>query len=141
MRLLFLLLLITIPMTVLSNHKTTQSELFVVLTSADEETQMMAMVLATQAAEQGTSVRILLCSDAGKLAIRGLPSRSFEPSGRSPRDLLYNLKANGAKVEVCGIFIPNRDFIRSDLEDGITIANPGEVAAYMMKPGVKLFTF
>lgn len=143
MRLIFLLLLITIPMTVLSNHKTSESEseLFVVLTSADEETQMMAMVLATQSANQDVQVRVLLCSDAGYLAVEGEESRTFEPAGRSPKDLLNGLIQNGVTVEVCGIFLPNRDLTEEHLIDGITAASPPEVAAYMKKPGLKLFTF
>ena len=38
--------------------------LFVVLTSDDAETQMMAMVLATQSHNKDVPVRVLLCSNA-----------------------------------------------------------------------------
>lgn len=139
MKTISLLFLFGFSLTVQPNSSA--NELFVMLSSSDQETQMFAMVLATRAAEQGKAVRILLCGEAGRMAIRGLPSDKFGPSDRSPHELLYNLKSNGARVEVCAIFIPNRDFIRSDLEDGITIANPDDVASYMMRPEVKLLTF
>ena len=124
-----------------ASAENSDNELFVILTSADEETQMMAMVLATQAAEQGTDLRILLCSDAGKLAIRGLDSKKLEPSEKSPGDLLSALMNRGVKVEVCRLFIPNHFYIRSDLVDGVSQADPAEVANFMMRPNVRLLTF
>jgi predicted peroxiredoxin len=118
-----------------------QDELFVVVTSADAETQMMAMVLATQSLNQGVQVRVLLCSGGGYLAVQGHESRVFQPADRSPEDLLRGLISNGVKVEVCGIFLPNRDLTESDLIDGVTPASPPEVAEYMRQDGVRYFTF
>jgi hypothetical protein len=53
------------------------NELFVVITTADAETQMMAMVLATQSVNQDVAVRILLCGEAGNLAIEEYTSPVF----------------------------------------------------------------
>ncbi len=137
----FILFLLSLMMINPATNTESEKELFVVLTSADQETQMMAMVIATQTANQDVPVRILLCSDAGYLAIDGTESRQFEPAGRSPKELLSGLMQRGATVEVCGIFLPNRELAEGDLIEGITVASPPEVAAYMMKDGVRYFTF
>ncbi len=116
-------------------------ELFVVLTSSDAETQMMAMVLATQSFNQDVPVRVLLCSDAGDLALQDSESPAFKPADRSPKQLLNGLIANGVQVEVCGIYLPNRDVDETDLIEGVGLAAPPEVAAYMKQEHVRYFTF
>ena len=115
--------------------------LFVVLTSDDAETQMMAMVLATQSLNKDVPVRVLLCSDAGDLALKDSESPAFAPADRSPKQLMMGLMDNGVKVEVCGIYLPNRDYTEADLIDGIGTAAPPEVAEYMKQEGVRYFTF
>jgi len=115
--------------------------LFVVLTSDDAETQMMAMVLATQSLNKDVPVRVLLCSAAGDLALKDSESTSFAPADRSPKQLMMGLMDNGVKVEVCGIYLPNRDYTEADLIDGIGTAAPPEVAEYMKQEGVRYFTF
>ncbi len=116
-------------------------DLFVVVTSDDAETQMMAMVLATQSMDQEVDVRILLCSDGGDLALEHTEYPSFAPVDRSPKQLLSGLIEQGAKVEVCGIYLPNRDYDENDLIDGVETAAPPEVAEYMTQENVRLFTF
>ena len=139
-RIIFLLLMLA-PMTVLSNNDNSTEDLFVVLTSGDAETQMMAMVLATQSANQNVSVRVLLCSEAGELAIEGTESPEFAPSNRSPKQLLNGLIDRGVKVEVCGIFLPNRENTEENLMEGVGAAAPPEVAEYMKRENVRYFTF
>jgi predicted peroxiredoxin len=117
------------------------NELFIVLTTSDTETQMMAMVLATQSVNQGVTVRILLCGEAGNLAIEKFSSPAFAPSNRSPKQLLAGLIELGITVEVCGIFLPNRDLTTTDLIPGVSAASPPEVAAYMKQGHVRYFTF
>jgi intracellular sulfur oxidation DsrE/DsrF family protein len=121
-------------------HSETES-LFVVLTSDDAETQMMAMVLATQSLNKEVPVRVLLCSDAGDLALKDSESPTFAPADRSPKQLLLGLMDRGVQVEVCGIFLPNRDYTEADLIDGIGTAAPPEVAEFMKQKGVRFFTF
>lgn len=58
----------------------------------------MTMVLATQSINQGVKVRILLCSEAGELAIRENNSPAFKPADRSPKQLLNGLVEQGAVV-------------------------------------------
>ncbi|MGM0545758.1 MAG: DsrE family protein [Bacteroidota bacterium] len=115
--------------------------LFIVLTSDDAETQMMAMVLATQSLDKNVSVRVLLCSDAGDLALKDSEAPSFAPSDRSPKQLLMGLIDNGVQVEVCGIYLPNRDYTEEDLVEGVETAAPPEVAEFMKQDGVRYFTF
>ncbi len=116
-------------------------DLFLILSSDNAETQMMAMVLATQSFNQDVTVRILLCGEAGDLALKDSESPNFKPADRSPKDLLTGLLNRGATVEVCGIYLPNRTVEESDLMDGIGVAAPPEVAAYMKLANVRLMTF
>jgi predicted peroxiredoxin len=141
MKLITLIALILVPISVLSNNDNSSEDLFVVLTSGDAETQMMAMVLATQSANQDVSIRVLLCSEAGELAIRGTESPEFAPANRSPKQLLNGLIDRGVKVEVCGIFLPNRDYTEENLMEGVGVAAPPEVAEFMKREGVRYFTF
>ena len=125
----------------LAEAQSENDPLFVVLTSNDAETQMMAMVLATQSLNKDVPVRVLLCSAAGDLALKDTESTSFAPADRSPKQLMMGLMDNGVKVEVCGIYLPNRDYTEADLIDGIGTAAPPEVAEYMKQEGVRYFTF
>ncbi len=143
MKLLSLLLLtiFTLPTLAISAENNSTDELFVILTSDDAETQMMAMVLATQSANQDVNIRVLLCSSAGKLALKDNESPNFKPADRSPKQLLNGLIERDVKVEVCGIFLPNREATEADLIEGIGVASPPEVAEYMKKDGIRYFTF
>jgi len=125
----------------MAEAQTENDPLFVVLTSDDAETQMMAMVLATQSLNKDVPVRVLLCSDAGDLALKDSESPAFAPADRSPKQLLMGLMDNGVQVEVCGIYLPNRDYTEADLMDGIGTAAPPEVAEFMKQEGVRYFTF
>lgn len=117
------------------------NDLFVVVTSSDAETQMMSMVLATQSANQDVNVRVLLCSDGGNLAIETEEFPVFQPAGRTPQQLLMGLLDRGVTVEVCAIYLPNREYTEDDLMDGVGMANPQEVARYMKQEQVRYFTF
>ncbi|MDZ7757309.1 DsrE family protein [Rhodohalobacter sp.] len=125
----------------LAEAQSENDPLFVVLTSDDAETQMMAMVLATQSLNKDVPVRVLLCSDAGDLALKDSESPSFAPVDRSPKQLLMGLMNKGVQVDVCGIYLPNRDYTETDLMDGIGTAAPPEVAEFMKQEGVRYFTF
>jgi len=116
-------------------------EHFVVLTSGDAETQMMALVLATQSVDKNGTVSVLLCSSAGLLAIEGEGSPPFAPPNRSPKRLLTGLIDRGVEVNVCGIFLPNRDYTEDNLLQGVGVASPPDIAEYMGQPGVRFFTF
>lgn len=117
------------------------AETFFNVTSADNQTQGMAMVLASQMAEQKAAVRILLCGPAGQLALKAYEPPALKPRNVTPKQMMAGLIKGGATVEVCALFLPNADKAPADLVDGVTVAKPPEVAAYMMKPGVRAFGF
>jgi len=119
----------------------TQTETFFNVTSADNQAQGMAMVLATQMAEQKAAVRILLCGPAGQLALKTYEPAALKPRNVTPKQMMTGLIKGGATVEVCALFLPNADKTPADLIDGVTVAKPPEVAAYMVKPGVRAFGF
>lgn len=137
----FTTIILALAMSFSATNNASDDELFVVVTSADAETQMMAMVLATQTLNRERPVRVLLCSDAGYLATPDHESETFEPAGRSPKELLGGLMERGVTVEVCGIFLPNRELEEGDLTEGVGVAAPPEVAEYMSRSNVRYFTF
>ena len=125
----------------LSSFAQTPSEAFFNVTSADNQSQGMAMVLATQMVEQKATVRILLCGPAGQLALKTYEPAALKPRNVTPKQMMAGLMKAGAVVEVCALFLPNADRTPADLTEGITVAKPPEVATYMLKPGVKAFGF
>ncbi len=128
------LLLIAVP--------ASADRLFTVITSESEETQMMALILTMQAIEQERSARILLCDDGGDLAIAGDDhGQVFEPAGMTPRQLLGGLIQRGVQVDVCAIYLPQRDADEDDLIEGVGSARAPEVGEYMADPKVRYFSF
>lgn len=100
----------------------------VIITSNDAQTQMMGMVLSTMTLKQGKEVNMTLCSNAGDLAVKGIESPKLKPQDKSPKMMLEGLIKQGAKVQVCPLYLPNAQKTEADLIDGITIAKPAEVA-------------
>jgi len=119
----------------------TPTEAFFNVTSSDNQSQGMAMVLATQMVEQKATVRILLCGPAGQLALKTYEPTALKPRNVTPKQMMVGLMKAGAMVEVCALFLPNADRSPADLIDGVSVAKPPEVAAHMLKSGVKSFGF
>ena len=115
--------------------------LFVVVTTPDAQTQMMAMVLSTKTVEQGKSVRMLLCGPGGELALKDSKQTVLKPLEKSPQMLLKNLVKKGVTVEVCPLFLPNKGASPDNLIEGVTVAKPPVVAEKLREKGIKLFTF
>ncbi len=126
---------------VLPVHAQSQAELFVGINSGIAQTQGVALVLANQALAQKAGVRVLLCSEGGQLAVASKESPALKPSNKSPKEMLQGLMKAGAKVEVCALFLPNSDLKPGDLIDGIGVAKPADVAAYLLQPNVKALSF
>lgn len=115
-----------------------------VLTSGDAETQLMALVLTKAAMAKGVTPQILLCSAAGDLALKSPPPQALaplQPKGASPAGLLRSLKAEGVKVDVCAIYLPNRPFGAEALEDGIGVATPPDIASAFTAEGTTVLSF
>lgn len=125
----------------LSVQAQSPTEVFVGINSGVPQTQGVAMVLAGQALAQKATVRILLCSDGGQLAVKDKESPTLKPSGKSPKEMLQGLMKAGAKVEVCALFLPNTDLKPTDLIEGIAVAKPADVATHVLQPNVKTLSF
>ena len=110
-----------------------QTDTFFNVTSSDNQAQGMAMVLAGQMAEQKASVRMLLCGPAGQLALKSYEPAALKPKNVTPKQMMEGLIKGGATVEVCALFLPNAGKTPADLIDGVAVAKPPEVAAFMAK--------
>lgn len=117
--------------------------LFVTVTSDEIQTQMMAMVLSTQAIKKGAAVRMLLCGPGGDLALKDGEETMLKTAmgERSPQMLLKGLIKNGATVEVCAIYLPNKGIDADALIDGVGSAKPPAIADFLLDPDWKNFTF
>ena len=116
-------------------------ELFVNIHSGNAMAQGAGLVLAGQALEQKASVRVLLCDAAGDVAVAGKEGTRLKPRDVTPQQMLQGLIKNGAKVEVCALYLPNTGRQPTDLIPGVTPAKPADVAAHLLKPGVKTLGF
>ena len=123
-------------------------EALVILTSDALETQGMAMILANAMQQQGTHLQLLLCDQAGDLAVEGYQSARpintppSNPAGQvTPEGILQMLMNNGAQVDVCAIYLPNRDYGEEALREGVGVAAPGPIAELMRDPAVPVFHF
>jgi hypothetical protein len=54
---------------------------------------------------------------------------------------LRSLKADGVKVEVCAIYLPNRPFGAEALEDGVGVATPPDIASAFTADGATVLSF
>ena len=111
-------------------------ELFVSIHSGAAMAQGAGLVLAGQALEQKVDVRVLLCDAAGDIAVNGQTMPNV-----TPQQMLQGLIKAGAKVEVCALYLPNTGRQPADLLTGVTPAKPAEVAAHLLKPGVRTLAF
>jgi len=121
-----------------------EDAMLTVITNADPETQLMALVLTRSAMEAGERPHILLCSAGGDLALKDAPSSAtapLQPKGASPQGLLKMLMSGGVGVEVCAIYLPNRPFGAEALLDGVGVAKPEEMGARIAAPGETILSF
>ncbi len=119
----------------------TKPGLFVVVTSEDPQVQGMAMVLSLQSASQGAAVRILLCGPGGDMALKGAPQTTLKPRNVTPQGMLDKLIGMGVTAEVCAIYLPNSGKTPEDLIEGVGVAKPPAIAAVLLAPNTRLFTF
>lgn len=123
-------------------HQRDIDQALVILTSSDNETRGMAMVLANAMQSRGAALTFLLCDSAGDLALQDYQTETpLAPRGMRPEGLLQQLQQGGARVEVCALYLPNRELTEDDLRDGVSVAQPGKVAERMLSPDVRVFSF
>ena len=104
----------------------------VLLTSKDAQTQMMAMILSTMTLKEKKEVKMVLCSSAGDLAVKGMERPTLKPQDKSPKMMLEAIIKQGANVEVCPLYLPNAGKDETVLLEGITVAKPAEVAKNLL---------
>jgi intracellular sulfur oxidation DsrE/DsrF family protein len=118
--------------------------LVTVVTAAEPQTQLMAMVLTTQAVEQGHEVRMLLCGPAGDIALTDAPETAIAPQpprDASPQGMLQALIERGVTVEVCAIYLPGMGADESALIDGVGVAQPPAMAGAMLAENTIVWSF
>lgn len=119
-------------------------KLVTVITSDAPQTQLMAMVLTMQALQQGAETRVLLCGPGGDLGLADAPETATAPQpprDMSPQGLIQAAIAAGAVVEVCAIYLPGRGAGPDALLQGVGVAQPPEMAAAMMDPDARVWSF
>ena len=119
--------------------------LVTILTAPEPQTQLMAMVLAMQASQQGAAPHILLCGPAGDIALKDAPASATAPQpprDMSPKGLLGKIaEMPNAKVEVCAIYLPGKGLQADALMDGVTVAQPPAMAAAMIAPNARIASY
>lgn len=114
----------------------------VVVTSADRQTQMMAMVLSVQTMKKhGKEINMMLCGAAGDLALQSTNTETFLPPKKSPTMLLNTLLKMGAFIQVCPLYLPNTGKTTDDLIEGITVAKPPIIAGKLLDKDYQNLTF
>lgn len=114
----------------------------VMVTSADRQTQMMAMVLSLQTIKtHGKAVNMVLCHAAGDLALKETDTEPFKPSGKFPTMLLNKIISMGASVQVCPLYLPNAHKAPEALLDGIAVAKPPSVAGKLLDADYRILTY
>lgn len=127
-----------------TNETNIAAPILTVITESEPETQLMALILSKAAADQGSSVQILLCDKGGGLALKSpstLLQQPLAPKNMSPAGLLSKLINGGMKVDVCAIYLPNRDFGKDALLEGVEVATPSDIADYFTQAETRILSF
>ena len=123
------------------NHENAIEEVLVIVSSDSLQTQGMAMVLSNTMAEQGAKVNVLLCDKAGDLALKSYEAPALKPKDVTPGQMLRGLLNKGGEAKVCALYLPNSDYSKDDLIDGVGVAMPPEMAGQMLNEEMRTFTF
>lgn len=113
----------------------------ITLTSAEQQTRGMAMVLANAMQAKGAQVNVLLCDSAGDMALEGHQSAALKPNNVTPEQLMKKLLAGGANVDVCALYLPNKGVGMDALVEGVGMAKPPAMAAALMDKKARVFNF
>lgn len=116
-------------------------EVLVILSSESLQTQGMAMVLSNTMAQKGAKVNVLLCDKAGDLALKAYDAPALKPKDVTPVQMLRGLLKQGGTANVCALYLPNSDYSKEDLLDGVGVATPPEMAEQMLNSDMRTFTF
>ncbi len=110
----------------------------VMVTSPDNQTQLMAMVLSLQTIKKhDKKINMVLCGPAGVLALKDTVTPKLKPLNVSPTMLLNKIMKLGANVSVCPLYLPNADKTKADLIEGITVAKPSVIAGKLLNKNLQ----
>jgi len=114
----------------------------VIVTSADRQAQMMAMVLSLQTMKtHEKEVTMILCASAGDLALQSTETQTFPPLNKSPTMLLKKLLQMGATVVICPMYLPTAGKSTENLIKGITVGKPPVCAGQVLDKDYQNLTF
>lgn len=117
------------------------SRILSMLSAENNEAQAMSFVIANQLQATGHQVEMLLCGPAGDIVTTTPPASAtvpITPQGASVRALAERLLAQGGKIDVCAIYLPNRKQKPDVLIAGVGVAQPKDIAATIADPAVKV---
>ncbi len=117
------------------------NDALVIVNSGSLQTQGMAMVLANAMQARGTQVEVLLCDQAGDLALSQTQNPTLKPRDVTPEQLLQKLQKGGASVNVCALYLPNSEHDKSDLREGVGVAAPPAIATKMTAANTRVYSF
>lgn len=119
--------------------------LVTILTAAEPQTQLMAMVLTLNAVQQGATAQILLCGPAGDIALNDAPESATAgqpPRDASPQGLMRMMMAeHDVTAEVCAIYLPGKGADASVLLNGVTAAAPDAAARAILADNSVVMSF
>ncbi|SIS41638.1 hypothetical protein [Neptunomonas antarctica] len=124
-----------------AESKSAENKALFIVTSNSLQTQGMAMVLGNAMQAKGVSVDVLLCDQAGDLALSSTVSQALKPRNVTPEQLMAKLQSKGANISVCALYLPNSEHNAQDLRDGIKVATPPEMADMMTSDNVRVYSF
>lgn len=113
----------------------------VIVTSGEPQTQMMSMVLSMMTLKKGKQVNMVLCDQAGSLAVKGTESPVVKAMEASPKDILQKLIAEGMDVKLCPLYLPSIDKDESVLIDGVEVADPPQVAEKLLNKNFNTLSY
>ena len=116
-------------------------KVLITLTSAEQQTRGMAMVLGNMMQAKGAEVSVLLCDTAGDMALKEQTSKPLKPKNVTPEQLMKKLMSGGAKVDVCALYLPNKGVGVDALLSGIGAAKPPVMAAALIDADTRVFNF
>jgi predicted peroxiredoxin len=135
------LLTTAFALTIATAPATAGTRFLSLLTAENNEAQALTFILANQLQSTGNQVEIVLCGPAGDVALATPPQGALAPvtpQGLSVRMLAERFIAQGGKLNVCAIYLPNRKLSPEALMNGVAPTQPKDVAATMADPAVKV---
>ena len=120
-------------------------DLVTIVTSPEPQTQLMAMVLTMNAAQQGAKAHILLCGPGGDMALKDAPENVLmpqAPKSMSSQGLMKMILEKGlATAEVCAIYLPNAELEADALLEGVGVADPAVMAGRIIADNARVMSF